>query len=118
MGNADEQSVKDNTSSSFTPEGKEEEPDPFGLDALIPSTSKKDDKVKGKRESVIKNSRGEAEEAKQFLRGKREALISCLEIAARRYKTPWSYSSYFYYAFLLFFGILHLNISISCTFRA
>ncbi|KAL3523716.1 hypothetical protein ACH5RR_016550 [Cinchona calisaya] len=84
------QPITDNTSSSFTPEGKEEEPDPFGLHALIPSTSKKDDKAKGKGEAVIKNRKGEEEEeAKKFLRGQREALISCLEIAARRYKTPW-----------------------------
>lgn len=89
VGKAHGESHRDNTSASSIPEAKEEEPDPFGLDALIPSTSKKDDKAKGKRELVAKNKKSEEEEARKFLRGQREALISCLEIAARRYKTPW-----------------------------
>lgn len=89
VGNTHGESNRDNTSASSIPEAKEEEPDPFGLDALIPSTSKKDDKAKGKRELVAENKKSEEEEARKFLRGQREALISCLEIAARRYKTPW-----------------------------
>lgn len=64
-----------------------EEQDPFGLDALIPSTSKKEDKAKAVKEKK------EPDEAKRFLKSKREAWISCLEIAAKRYKTPWSNSS-------------------------
>ncbi|XP_006350957.1 uncharacterized protein [Solanum tuberosum] len=68
-----------------------EESDPFGLDDLIPSTSKKDDRSKGKRVTSTKARKGqEEEETKRFLRSQREALISCLEIAANRYKTPWS----------------------------
>lgn len=67
---------------------QEEEVDPFGLDALMPSTSKKDDKSKEKREAMEKN-RKEDNDSKKFLKAQREALISCLEIAARRYKTPW-----------------------------
>lgn len=66
-----------------------EESDPFGLDDLIPSTSKKDDRSKGKRVTPTKARKGQ-EETKRFLRSQREALISCLEIAANRYKTPWS----------------------------
>ncbi|KAK4359859.1 hypothetical protein RND71_022088 [Anisodus tanguticus] len=66
-----------------------EESDPFGLDDLIPSTSKKDDKSKGKRVTTTKARKGqEEEETKRFLRSQREALLSCLEIAANRYKTP------------------------------
>lgn len=62
-----------------------EESDPFGLDDLIPSTSK------GKRVTPTKSRKGqEEEEIKRCLRSQREALISCLEIAANRYKTPWS----------------------------
>lgn len=73
------------------PTGNKEESDPFGLDALIPSTSKKDDKSKGKRVTLAKARKGEEEEeTKRFLRSQREALISCLEIAANRYRTPWS----------------------------
>lgn len=87
MVNADEQSVKDDSAGS-APKGQEEEPDPFGLDALIPSTSKKDDKAKGRREAMGKH-RKEEDETKRFLKAHREALILCLEIAARRYKTPW-----------------------------
>lgn len=65
-----------------------QEPDPFGLDALIPSCAgKKGEKSKGKKEELTKIM--EEEEAKRFLKSQREALISCLEIAARRYKTPW-----------------------------
>ncbi|XP_009623612.1 uncharacterized protein [Nicotiana tomentosiformis] len=71
------------------PTGNKEESDPFGLDALIPSTSKKDDKSKGKRVTLAKARKGGEEETKRFLRSQREALISCLEIAANRYRTPW-----------------------------
>lgn len=72
-----------------------EESDPFGLDDLIPSTSKKDDRSKGKRVTPTKARKGqeEEEETKRFLRSQREALISCLEIAANRYKTPWCQTS-------------------------
>ncbi|XP_060184509.1 uncharacterized protein LOC132614151 [Lycium barbarum] len=73
--------------------GNKEESDPFGLDALIPSASKKDD-TKGKRVTLTKARKGEdEEETKRFLRSQREALISCLEIAANRYKTPWCQTS-------------------------
>ncbi|CAI9091455.1 OLC1v1026494C1 [Oldenlandia corymbosa var. corymbosa] len=84
--NANEQAGGGNSSS--VDEGKVEEPDPFGLDALIPSTSRKEDRMKGKKEA-IKTKALEEEEAKNFLRRQREALITCLETAARRYKTPW-----------------------------
>lgn len=66
---------------------KEEESDPFGLDALIPNSSKKDEKLKAKFDSKIRKE--EDEEAKGFLKSEREALILCLEIAAKRYKIPW-----------------------------
>ncbi|KAF2544848.1 hypothetical protein F2Q70_00024021 [Brassica cretica] len=59
------------------------ESDPFGLDAWIPSNVKKNGKTKMTKEDTV------ALENKKFLRSKREALITCLEIAARRYKVPW-----------------------------
>lgn len=62
---------------------RKEECDPFGLDALISSKSKKDEKAKAKK------GREEEEETKRYLKLQREALINCLEIAAKRYKTPW-----------------------------
>lgn len=71
-------------SSAASPQpNKNEESDPFGLDALLPqSASKKEEKAKGKKEAV--------EETKRYLKSRREALILCLEIAARRYKIPWT----------------------------
>lgn len=67
-----------------------EELDPFGLDALISCKPKKDEKAK-------ENKGKEEEETMRFLRLQREAIISCLEIAAKRYKIPW-----FVLAFLCF----------------
>jgi len=66
-----------------------EEADPFGLDSLIPGSTKKGEKFKGKNDAAMKIRKEEVEETKQFLQLQRKALITCLEIAARRYKTPW-----------------------------
>lgn len=72
----------------MTSEIPEEESDPFGLDAfLAPSSVKKGDRVKGKKVATPKDR--EEEETKRFLKSQREALVLCLEIAARRYKIPW-----------------------------
>ncbi|KAK8633929.1 hypothetical protein V6N13_014761 [Hibiscus sabdariffa] len=70
-------------------ENNKDESDPFGLDALIPRSGKKDDRAKGKKDVTTKSRKDDEEDTKRFLKSKREALISCLEIAARRYKTPW-----------------------------
>ncbi|GMI65184.1 hypothetical protein like AT3G04560 [Hibiscus trionum] len=70
-------------------ENNKDESDPFGLDALIPRSGKNDDKAKGKKDVTTKSRKDDEEDTKRFLMSKREALISCLEIAARRYKTPW-----------------------------
>ncbi|KAK1415053.1 hypothetical protein QVD17_30823 [Tagetes erecta] len=68
----------------------QEESDPFGLDALIPNASKSEKvKVKLDAEATSKFRKEEDEEAKRFLKSRREALILCLEIAAKRYKIPW-----------------------------
>ncbi|WCJ43814.1 hypothetical protein M5689_024527 [Euphorbia peplus] len=67
---------------------EDKESDPFGLDALmIPAN--KDDRAKSKKEALAKMRKEDEEENKRFLRAQRESLISCLEIAAHRYKTPW-----------------------------
>lgn len=60
-----------------------EEADPFGLDALIPESTKKS----AKNDEAIRKE--DEEETKRILKLQRKALITCLEIAARRYKTPW-----------------------------
>ncbi|KAL4353035.1 hypothetical protein GQ457_06G018740 [Hibiscus cannabinus] len=70
-------------------ENNQDESDPFGLDALIPRSGKNDDRAKAKKDVTTKSRKDDEEDTKRFLKSKREALISCLEIAARRYKTPW-----------------------------
>ncbi|KAL5994424.1 hypothetical protein ACLOJK_024474 [Asimina triloba] len=77
-------------SGASTQPDKKEQADPFGLDALLPITLKKDERPKGKKEAAASSKKAEEEESKRFLRSQREALILCLEIAARRYKIPWS----------------------------
>ncbi|KAG0490040.1 hypothetical protein HPP92_006903 [Vanilla planifolia] len=61
--------------------------DPFGLDALLPFIGKKDEKTRGKE--MTNSNRMAEEEHKRFIKAQREALLLCLEIAARRYKVPW-----------------------------
>ncbi|KAK7848959.1 hypothetical protein CFP56_003960 [Quercus suber] len=63
-----------------------EESDPFGLNAML-STVVKKGFIKGKKDATAKIN-VEVEENKRFIKSQREALITCLEIAARRYKTP------------------------------
>lgn len=79
----------ENDSSSTAPTSNLEVSDPFGLDALLPSASKKDEKSKEKEVAAL-NKKADEEELKRFNKSQREALLSCLEIAARRYKVPWS----------------------------
>ncbi|XP_047334752.1 uncharacterized protein LOC124938372 [Impatiens glandulifera] len=84
-----EADVPDITSITTSSGNENEESDPFGLDSLIPSsrTSKKDERSKEKKIN-------EEEEATMlFLKSQRAALMLCLEIAARRYKTPWCQTS-------------------------
>ncbi|XP_002979276.2 uncharacterized protein LOC9660724 [Selaginella moellendorffii] len=57
-----------------------EEVDPFGLDALLPN---KEDKCK-------KKAKNETTGGKNLQRDRREALIECLTIAAKRYKQAWA----------------------------
>ncbi|RWR72303.1 hypothetical protein CKAN_00051700 [Cinnamomum micranthum f. kanehirae] len=80
-----------NMASTASPEpNKKEESDPFGLDALLPpATIKKEERTKGKKEAASLNKMAE-DESKRSLKTRREALILCLEIAARRYKIPWA----------------------------
>lgn len=70
-------------------EKNQEESDPFGLDAFLPGSLKKGERAKGKNDVALKTRKDEEVETKNFLKSQREALISCLEIAAHRYKIPW-----------------------------
>lgn len=85
--NADAQDKE--ISPATTESRAEEEPDPFGLDALISSAPKKEDKSKGKKESLSNARKEGEEETRRFLNSQRVALLLCLETAAKRYKTPW-----------------------------
>lgn len=82
--NAGNQSKKENPASSSV-DRVEDDADPFGLDALI----SKEEKPNGKKESISTISRKEDEESRIFLKLQRDALLLCLESAAKRYKTPW-----------------------------
>lgn len=85
-----DQVKQDTPSVSTAKDNEKEEADPFGLDALIPGSTKKSEKTKGKNGAPVKTRKEEdEEETKRFLKSQREALITCLEIAARRYKVPW-----------------------------
>lgn len=67
---------------------KAEESDPSGLNDLIPSEVRKEEKLKGKKDAT-KFRKEEDEENQRFLKSQREAPVTCLEIADRRYKTAW-----------------------------
>lgn len=83
----DEHQKKQNTAPAEVQ--RQEELDPFGLDAFLPGSLKKGERAKGKNDVASKARKDEEIETKSFLKGQREALISCLEIAAHRYKIPW-----------------------------
>ncbi|VVA96450.1 unnamed protein product [Arabis nemorensis] len=82
----DGQTTHDVAEASSAGDQEDGQSDPFGLDALIPSCGKKNGKTKIRKDLATDV---DTEENKRFLRSKREALITCLEIAARRYKVPW-----------------------------
>ncbi|KAL8050401.1 hypothetical protein ABFX02_06G080000 [Erythranthe guttata] len=73
--------LKDETKETEEPSPiTSEEPDPFGLDALI---------SKGKKDSLSNSKKDDEQENRRLLKSKREALISCLDFAAKRYNMPW-----------------------------
>lgn len=72
-----------------TEEKNQEESDPFGLDAFLPGSLKKSEREKVKNDVASMTRNDEEMETKSFLKAQRNALISCLEIAAHRYKIPW-----------------------------
>ncbi|KAL3647305.1 hypothetical protein CASFOL_008273 [Castilleja foliolosa] len=78
-----------NADGQINKEPREDEPDPFGLDALISNAPKKEEKPKRKKDSSSNSGKEDEQESRGFLKLKREALIFCLDIAAKRYKIPW-----------------------------
>ncbi|KAF6175032.1 hypothetical protein GIB67_039580 [Kingdonia uniflora] len=75
---------KENADEQAKNVSEEAELDPFGLDALLTGTSKKDERAKGKKEK-----KAEEEDSRNFLKLRRDALVFCLETAARRYRVTW-----------------------------
>ncbi|KAI5079980.1 hypothetical protein GOP47_0005459 [Adiantum capillus-veneris] len=72
-----------------TPEIDEADSDPFGLNALLEKPSKREERISKRREEEAATRKVQEEEAK-LLRERREALMSCLEIAAGRYRVKWA----------------------------
>ncbi|KAE8804055.1 hypothetical protein D1007_20018 [Hordeum vulgare] len=64
---------------------EEESSDPFGLDDLLEHKPKKSEKA-----ADALNRQADEEECRRLLRSRREALLKCLETAARRYRIPWT----------------------------
>lgn len=80
--------AEDSTHAEGSESREEESSDPFGLDDLLNHKSKKSEKAREKTVAAL-NRKADEEESKRFLKSRREALLKCLEIAARRYRIPW-----------------------------
>ncbi|KAG6556782.1 hypothetical protein Mapa_001728 [Marchantia paleacea] len=65
------------------------ESDPFGLNALLPRPSKKEERARRKRD-VEAASKKAQEDAARMLREQREGLLACLKLAAEHYKLQWA----------------------------
>ncbi|KAG8072947.1 hypothetical protein GUJ93_ZPchr0006g46343 [Zizania palustris] len=82
----------DDSTRATASNSREESSGPFGLDDLLEHKSKKSERAKEKTVAVP-NFKADGEESKRFVKSQREALLKCLEIAAWRYRTPWTQTS-------------------------
>uniref|UniRef100_A0A0E0NMY6 Uncharacterized protein n=1 Tax=Oryza rufipogon TaxID=4529 RepID=A0A0E0NMY6_ORYRU len=82
-------SLPDDSTHAAASNSSEESSDPFGLDGLLEHKSKKSEKAREKTVAAL-NRKADEDESKRFLKSQREALLKCLEIAARRYRIPWT----------------------------
>uniref|UniRef100_J3LIG7 Uncharacterized protein n=2 Tax=Oryza brachyantha TaxID=4533 RepID=J3LIG7_ORYBR len=82
-------SLPDDSTHAAPSNSREESSDPFGLDGLLEHKSKKSEKAREKTTATL-ISKADDKEPKRFLKSQREALLKCLEIAARRYRIPWT----------------------------
>lgn len=80
--------LPDDSTHAATSESGQESSDPFGLDDLLEHKTKKGERAREKAVAAL-NRKADEEETKRFLKSQREALLKCLEIAARRYRIPW-----------------------------
>ncbi|KAJ3689103.1 hypothetical protein LUZ61_018267 [Rhynchospora tenuis] len=87
---AESLAATENPESDARTEAKEDNAlaDPFGLDNLFANESKKQEKSRGKEISNLNTK--EEDGLKSFMKSQREALLKCLEIAAKRYRIPWT----------------------------
>ncbi|AQK76283.1 uncharacterized protein LOC100279809 [Zea mays] len=83
-------SVVDDGAHAVALEPEEESSDPFGLDGLLEHRPKKTSGRAREKAVAALNRKTVEEEAKRVLKSQREALLKCLEIAARRYRIPWT----------------------------
>lgn len=81
-------SLPDDSTHAAASNSREESSDPFGLDGLLEHKSNKSEKAREKTVAAL-NRKADEDESKRFLKSQREALLKCLEIAARRYRIPW-----------------------------
>ncbi|VAI63230.1 unnamed protein product [Triticum turgidum subsp. durum] len=89
-GTTENKAADSNTPAAASNSG-EESSDPFGLDNLLEHKPKKSEKSQDKGAGAL--SRKADEESRRLLRSRREALLKCLETAARRYRIPWTQTS-------------------------
>ncbi|KAL6591336.1 hypothetical protein ACP70R_049839 [Stipagrostis hirtigluma subsp. patula] len=82
-------SLPDDSTHAASSNSREESSDPFGLDGLLENKSKKSERAREKTVAAL-NRTADEEESKRYLKSRREALLKCLEIAARRYRIPWT----------------------------
>ncbi|CAM6036150.1 unnamed protein product [Sphagnum compactum] len=87
-----EESLSDsrgNVELQCTTSNTQEESDPFGLNALLPKVSKKEERARRKLEEEATSKKAQ-EEARGLLREQREAVLNCLKLAADHYKVQWA----------------------------
>ncbi|CAL4967695.1 unnamed protein product [Urochloa decumbens] len=82
-------SLPDDGTRAAVSESGEESSDPFGLHDLLVHKPNKSERAREKEVAAL-NRKADEEESKRFLKSQREALLKCLEIAARRYRIPWT----------------------------
>ncbi|KAL2629888.1 hypothetical protein R1flu_014574 [Riccia fluitans] len=65
------------------------ESDPFGLNALLPRPSRKEEIARRKKDVEATNRKAH-DDAVRMLREQREALLACVKLAADHYKSNWA----------------------------
>lgn len=70
-------------------EANELDSDPFGLNALVPKSLRKEERAKRKKEEEAAYRKVQEDEYR-LLQERREALMECLKIGAGRYRLQWA----------------------------